>query len=180
MEELNKPKMMQLRELFSGKKTPEAKEVQNIETAQETLADDYADVPAALMQKIQQTEPLVRQVLALVQVDYDALIKMDGKSPYAQAIKANKHVLNEVAKADNPVLRALEISLKYKPIAEFKEKYGNTPDDIKQKMKQELMEEMARKEVPTQNLAQMEFNKKSAENVKSTEQDVQELNKFFK
>lgn len=110
----------------------------------ETIADDSAAL-ANKAEGIRRDEALVREALAMFGVDYDALISMtdkDGKpSVYARAAEANPAVLEQVAKDPQPVLAALRVAVGYKPFAEFADKYGETPEDIKAAVKAEVMAE---------------------------------------
>ena len=103
----------------------------------QTLADD-APIQAEKGAQIQREEALVRKALALFGVDYDALITPDGNSVYAQAVKANPRVAEAVLAAESPVLAALEIAAKFKPYAEFMEKYGSEPEQIRAAIRAEL------------------------------------------
>ena len=111
----------------------------------ETIADDGV-IPADKQTQIACDEALVRDVLGLVGVDYDALIKMDGQSVYAKAVEANPDILKNVLGADKPVLAALKVAMGFKPVAEFVGKYGSSPADIKAAMRAEFEAEMAAKE----------------------------------
>lgn len=110
----------------------------------ETIADDTQAL-ADREQSIRRDEALVREALALFGADYDALIAPQGKdgkpSVYARALQANPRVAEEVAKDPQPVLAALRVALGYKPFAEFAEKYGETPEDIKAAVKAEVLAE---------------------------------------
>ena len=61
----------------------------------ETVADD-GSVNAEKQGLIAQTEAVLRPALKLFGVDYDALIRMDGKSAYAQAVAARPGVVQQV------------------------------------------------------------------------------------
>lgn len=115
----------------------------------ETIADDGV-IPADKQAQIASDEALVRAVLGMVGVDYDALIAMDGKSAnpsiYARAVQANPALLQDVLSADRPVLAALQVAMGYKPVADFVGKYGATPEDIKSAMRAEFEAEMVAKE----------------------------------
>jgi hypothetical protein len=103
----------------------------------QTVGDD-APVPADRQAAIVHDEDLVRQVLGLFGIDYDALIVMDGKSCYSQALAARPDLAAQVLAADRPVVAALRVALDYKPYAEFAAKYGHTPEEIKANMAKEL------------------------------------------
>ncbi|TKW61620.1 MAG: hypothetical protein DI628_03060 [Blastochloris viridis] len=111
----------------------------------ETIADD-GHIPADRQTRIAEDEALVRAVLALVGMDYDQLISMDGESVYAQVTRANPEILQQVLNAERPVLAALQVAMGYKLVAEFVGKYGSTPEDIKAAMRAEFEAEMVEKE----------------------------------
>jgi hypothetical protein len=108
----------------------------------QTVADDKA-VSDEVMRGVLADEALVRPVLELVGVDYDALVAMDGISPYSQAVGANEALLEQVMQAERPVLAALNVALGFKPYAEFVAKYGADPAGIKDKLRQEILAEQA-------------------------------------
>lgn len=114
-------------------------------TATETITDDF-DVDAERMKKIEQSEAEMRELLSLVNLNYDDLIRMDDKSVYARAVKVNPAILEYVKNAENPVLAAVKISLQFKPYAEFMEKYGQEPSEIFQNIKQEIEDQKAQPE----------------------------------
>lgn len=111
----------------------------------ETIADD-GHIPADRQTQIASDEALVREALAMVGVEYDALIKMDGQSVYSNAVKANPALLKEVLESERPVLAALKVAMGFKPVADFVGKYGSSPEDIKAAMRAEFEAEMASKE----------------------------------
>lgn len=111
----------------------------------ETIADDGV-IPADKQTQIASDEALVREVLGMVGVDYDALIAMDGKSVYSRAVAANPALVPEVLGAERPVLAALKVAMGFKPVADFVGKYGSNPEDIKAAMRAEFEAEMAAKE----------------------------------
>jgi len=80
-------------------------------------------------------------------VDYDALIGTGGegdqRSVYARAVAADPQLLKDVLEAESPVLAALQVAVGYKPVAEFTQKYGSTPEDIKAAMRAEFEAENA-------------------------------------
>lgn len=106
----------------------------------ETVADD-GRFSAEKQQMIAASEAVIRPVLKMFGVDYDALIRMDGKSPYAMAVAAKPDVLQGVMGAENPVLAALQVATGYQPYAEFETKYGREPGEIKEKIRAEVLAE---------------------------------------
>lgn len=108
----------------------------------QSVAND-GPLSAAKMQAVVADEALVRPVLALLGVDYDALVAMDGKSAYSQAVGANPALLEQVLGADRPVLAALQVAFRFKPYADFAATYGSDPAQIKDKLRQEVLAEMA-------------------------------------
>lgn len=129
--------LVQLRELEKRQQA-----AGNAPVPDQTVADDGA-VSEAKMQSILADEALVRPVLAMVGVDYDALVAMDGVSPYSQAVGANAALLEQVLGAERPVLAALHVAFGFKPYAAFVEKYGADPEGIKEKLRQEILAEAA-------------------------------------
>lgn len=109
-------------------------------TAKETISDDF-DVDAERLKTIEKCEAEMRELLQMMNINYDDLIRMDGKSVYSRAVSANPAVLQHVKNAQNPVLEAVKISLQFKPYAEFMEKYGQEPDEIFQNIKQEIADQ---------------------------------------
>lgn len=107
----------------------------------ETVADD-GPVAAGARDAIARDEALVREVLAMVGVDYDALIAMDGQSPYAQAVAAKPTLVQDILTDERPVLAALKAAFAFKPVAEFTGKYGHGPDEIRANIRKEVMDEM--------------------------------------
>ena len=107
----------------------------------ETVSDDF-ELDTAKKESILRDEFLVRQVLALFNIDYNSLICMkdaDGNpSVYARAVKGKPQLLEQVKKAKYPVLAALNIAVKFKPYADFMGKYGEKPDEIYKAIKAEL------------------------------------------
>lgn len=151
----------------------------------ETLGDDYEGISSELLAKINAEEPLVRAVLALVGIDYDALIRMDNDSAYAQAIKARPTVLKQVAEAQSPVLEALTIALKFKPIADFRAKYGKTPDEMHKNITAEAMQNAQAQSTPKIEIGAPSFSAKRQvkPTVKTAENKISEttaLNNIFK
>mgnify|MGYP006267984581 CR=1 FL=1 len=117
----------------------------------ETLADD-GQIAADKQAMIEADEDIIRPVLALFDIDYDALIRLDSVtdkedeagqySPYARAVQANPALLQQVMQAERPVLAALKAALAFKPYAEFAEKYGDDPQSIRDKLREELRAEI--------------------------------------
>ncbi|MFZ2620338.1 MAG: hypothetical protein WAX89_05635 [Alphaproteobacteria bacterium] len=115
-------------------------------TGQETISDDAALSPE-VQARLMADESLVREVLKLFNVDYDALIKMDAgegqeATPYARAVKANPAVLEHVLQSAQPVLAALQVALGFKPYAEFMAKYGDDPQSIRDAIRKEVEAEL--------------------------------------
>lgn len=109
---------------------------------QQTLADDGV-IDVTKQEQIKADEALVRAVLQMFGANYDALITLDGESVYAQAVQANPAILQEVLQSERPVLAALEVVQAFKPVAEFHQQYGKTPQEIKDNMRKELKTELA-------------------------------------
>lgn len=107
----------------------------------QTLGDD-GPVAADTRAAIARDEALVREVLRMVGVDYDALIAMDGNSPYSLAVEANPALIQDILTDEKPVLAGLKVALGFKPQAEFSAKYGKTPEDIKANIRAEVMAEL--------------------------------------
>lgn len=118
-------------------------------TAKDTLSDDQP-LTADRTAMIKAQEALVRPVLALFDINYDALIAMDGKSAYSQAVRARPDLLQALLESDQPVLVALAVAVGYQPYAAFADKYGQTPDDIKARIRDEVKQELlaAKRSVP--------------------------------
>lgn len=108
----------------------------------ETLTDDISQMSVDKKAEVERMEHLARQLLALFGQDYDALIRMDDVSPYAQAVRANPNLAADVLRDEQPVLRALEIALQFKPYADFMTKYGTTPAAIRDSVRQEYAAEL--------------------------------------
>ena len=106
----------------------------------ETVGDDFP-LSEEQTKRIQFTEAIVQEVLSLFDINYDDLIRMDGKSPYAVAVQANPNVLEMVKNAPNPALAALKVAMQVKPYADFMKQYGSTPEEIKQALKNEFENE---------------------------------------
>lgn len=107
----------------------------------ETISDD-AEISEEKRQMIATVERLVRETLAIFGMDYDALIRMDGKSLYARVVSRRPEVLEAVMADANPVLAALKIAVGFQPYAEFVEKYGDEPEAIKKAIREEVLAEM--------------------------------------
>ena len=105
--------------------------------AKETISDDFDVTPEELL-KIEESEKDMRELLKTMGLDYDALIRMDGKSVYARAVSANPGVLEYVKSSKNPVLEAVKIAVGFKPYAEFMDKYGNEPEAIIKNIRSEF------------------------------------------
>ena len=118
---------------------------QKVPAEAQTIADDGSPLPAAKLAAIGRDEGLVRGTLELFGLNYDSLIAMDGQSAYAQAVQAQPELPKRVLASEQPVLEALKIALGFKPFAEFAQKYGRTPDDIKAAVEREVRAEMAGK-----------------------------------
>jgi hypothetical protein len=111
--------------------------------AQETITDD-SKIADQLRAQVLRDESVVRAALQVVGVDYDSLIATEGDTPYAQAVKARPEVAAEVLKAEMPVVAALKVAVGFKPYAEFTAKYGSEPEGIKEKIRQEALNEEKR------------------------------------
>lgn len=107
----------------------------------ETIGDD-GEASAGARAAIARDEPLVREVLRLVGVDYDALIAMDGVSPYSLAVASNPALIQDILMDERPVLAAVKVALGFKPQAEFAAKYGTTPEDIKKNIRDEVVADL--------------------------------------
>ena len=110
------------------------------EVPEETISDDF-DLDENVRVGIERDEAVVRGVLELFDISYDDLVRMDGKSIYSRAVKANPAILENVKGAKSPVMEALKIALSFKPYAEFMEKYGDKPEDIKAAIRKEIESE---------------------------------------
>lgn len=112
----------------------------------ETLSDDVT-LADDRKQQIQRDEAVARSALALFGVDYDALIRLDDSpegtpSVYQRAIIANPGLQQAIFAAPSPVVAALEIAAQFAPFAQFQETYGDTPEAIKAKLREELKAEL--------------------------------------
>lgn len=126
--------LMESMDKMAGKELPDT----------QTVADD-SPMPPELQQKIMQYETVVREVLAIFGLNYDDMIRMDNKSPYAQAVAANPAILQQVALSENPVLSALKIAAAFQPYTQFVEKYGSKPDEIEAAIRKQVLAEMQNK-----------------------------------
>lgn len=151
----------------------------------ETISDDF-DVEAEKLKTIENSEAEMRTLLNLMDIDYDELIRMDGKSIYSRAVSSNPAVLDHVKNAKNPVLEAVKISLQFKPYAEFMGKYGQEPTEIFKNIKQEIEgQKVEQKEVEKPSVQEIVEGSSfsgslgsKAEGSKSSE--VPSLNELFK
>jgi|GEM_PF-2475971 len=107
----------------------------------ETIADDI-DLPPEVQAQIKADEMVVREALALFNVDYDALIALDTSSAYGRAVQMNPNILNGIAASECPVLAALKVAVEMGPYVEFMNQYGDNPTAIKTAMRDEFMAEM--------------------------------------
>ena len=115
--------------------------VQEVEkNEQQTVSDDF-EVEEQDKQQILYFEQIIRKTLELFDINYDEMIRMDGKSAYYKAVSFYPHLLDEVKKSTCPPLTALNIAKKMQPYIEFTEKYGSSIEDIKQSLKQEVSDE---------------------------------------
>lgn len=111
----------------------------------QTISDD-SPLPPDKVAAVKRDEELVRGALALFGIAYDDLIAMRDAAgqptAYAQAVQANPALLSEVPDNPQPVLAALRIALGFKPYAEFAQRYGQTPDAVKEAIRAEMASEM--------------------------------------
>ncbi len=117
----------------------------------ETIADD-APTSTDKQAVIEADEALLRPALALFDIDYDALIRLEptgtaednavSYSPYARAVQANPALLQQVMQAERPVLAALKVALAFQPYAAFADKYGADPQSIRDALREELRQEI--------------------------------------
>ena len=110
----------------------------------ETISDD-TQLPPELTASIQREEKLLRTALALFGIQYDELIRLDGRSSYAKAVEANPAVLEGVMQSESPVLAALQIAVGFQPYADFMTKYGNHPESIREAIRSEFEAEKKEK-----------------------------------
>lgn len=107
----------------------------------ETIADDI-DLPPEVQTQIMQDESVVREALALFNVDYNALMAMDDTSAYGRAVQMNPQILDMIAASERPVLAALKVAVEFGPYVEFMNQYGDTPEAIKAAMRDEMLADM--------------------------------------
>lgn len=107
----------------------------------QTVSDDF-NVEEQAKQQILYYEQIIRKTLELFDINYDDMIRMDGKSAYNKAIDFYPHLLNEVKNSTCPPLTALHIAKRMQPYIEFTTKYGSSIDDIKQSLKNEVSNEV--------------------------------------
>lgn len=107
---------------------------------QQTVSDDF-NVEEKAKQQILHYEEIIRKTLELFDINYDEMIRMDGKSAYNKAVQFYPHLLDEVKKSTCPPLTALNIAKKMQPYMEFTKKYGSSIEDIKQSLKNEVADE---------------------------------------
>ncbi|HAG52915.1 MAG TPA: hypothetical protein DCL21_03920 [Alphaproteobacteria bacterium] len=117
-------------------------EVKNQNVQKQTVSDDF-DVEEVKQQQILHYEDIIRKSLALFDLNYDDLIRMDGKSAYCKAVQLYPHLLDEVKKSECPPLTALHIAKSMQPYLEFTSKYGSSFEEIKQSLKDEINNESA-------------------------------------
>lgn len=164
--------LAQLRGVVGGNK-------QQGESAHETITDDGV-VPDGKRAGIARDEALAREVLALVGIDYDALIAMDGKTPYSQAVQANPQVTSDVLQAEQPVVAALKVALGYRPYAEFADKYGHEPGEIRERIRAEMVAEKQPVPEEVKPAAGMVFSGRSGGKVPAAKVKAGGLGDFFK
>ncbi|MCP4355515.1 MAG: hypothetical protein GY793_07770 [Proteobacteria bacterium] len=151
MEDKAKPQSEKIGDILS--KLDRVKEAQNqkpenLEIKQDTqpieknqtVSDDF-EVEDPKEKEILHYEDVIRRTLALFDISYDDLIRMDGKSAYNKAIDLYPHLINEVQNAVCPPLVALHIANSMKPYMEFTSKYGTSFEDIKESLKEEIKKE---------------------------------------
>jgi hypothetical protein len=163
--------LAQLREVVAKGKTGAA--------ASETITDD-GKVNEAKRVAIARDEALAREVLALVGVEYDALIAMDGKTPYSLAVQANPQLTSDVLQAEQPVVAALKVALGYKPYAEFVGKYGKEPGEIRERIRAEMAAEKGPVPEEVKPVAGMVFSGRGGGKVVPAKPKSGGLGDFFK
>ena len=107
--------------------------------------DTTATEKAIDMAMIASVEASVRAALALFDIDYDSYINYDPTAPYGIALSSNPALVEQITQADMPVVAALEVAIAYQPHAEFVQKYGRNPEEVRAAIRKELEEEMAQK-----------------------------------
>lgn len=119
-------------------------EKQDNNEQQQTVSDDF-NADKAKESLILEQEHIIRNVLALFDINYDDLIRMDGKSAYCQAVQFYPHLINEVKQSPYPALTALQIAKNMQPYLNFTSKYGKSLDEIKENLKKEIKQESSAK-----------------------------------
>lgn len=140
--------LKKLDEITAANKQTEQSNTQPVDakeqTQQQTVSDDFM-TNKQQDEAIQGQESIIRQVLALFNVNYDDLIRLDGKSAYCQAVQFYPFLIDEVKKAPCPPLRALQIAKAMEPYIAFTNKYGTTMEQIRDSLKQEVKQENSAK-----------------------------------
>ena len=117
--------------------------------------------------KVRASEELTRTV----KVDYDEKVGKGGDdTPFTQAVAADPTLWNRVRASVNPALEA------YKIAEEFltKKKYGETPEEIRAKLREELLAEQAAEKVAAEKKLKEEGEKKKKDSINTqTLRDVQ-------
>ena len=111
-----------------------------MEDEKQTVSDDFK-VETEKQQQILHYEEIIRTTLAMFNLSYDDLIRMDGKSAYCKAVEFYPHLIDEVKKSNCPPLTALHIAKSMQPYIEFTQKYGSSLEEIKQSLKTEINQE---------------------------------------
>lgn len=110
----------------------------------QTISDDFK-IEGAKEKQILHYEEIIRKTLEMFDLNYDDLIRMDGKSAYCKAVEFYPHLIDEVKSSKCPPLTALHIAKSMKPYIEFTQKYGSSLKDIKQNLKNEINNEKSSK-----------------------------------
>lgn len=131
-------KVEEKKNLFKQSNTKQ--ENANIIEEQQTVSDDF-DVNKAKEQQILHYEDIIRKTLAMFNLSYDDLIRMDGKSAYCKAVEFYPHLIDEVKNSNCPPLTALHIAKSMQPYLDFTNKYGSSLEEIKQSLKDEINKE---------------------------------------
>jgi hypothetical protein len=134
-----------------------------IEDEKQTVSDDFK-VEKAKQQQILYYEEIIRTTLAMFNLSYDDLIRMDGKSAYCKAVEFYPHLIDEVKKSNCPPLTALHIAKSMQPYIEFTQKYGSSLEEIKQSLKTEINQEAKTQKVNNKPIV----NQKPAKPVQQT------------